>query len=126
MSIRKFVHDPYLVPDGTYIAWVKAVRQRAIRGGTWTVVSLEIAEGFWKRRVVFDIIRRDGFSPEAVHADRGREASLAGLYPRNPKHSRACRELIGMLVEIEVGSQWRGDIECLSNRVRCYRRTRQF
>jgi len=126
MSIRKYVHDPCLIPDGTYVARVKAVRQKAKDGRSWTVVSLEIVQGFWKRRVVFDIIRRHGFSREAVDADGERESSLVGLSAAMGKPDRACRDLIGRLVEIDVGSQWRGDLQRQSNRVRAYRWTRQF
>ena len=126
MSIRKYVHDPCLIPDGTYVARVKAVRQKAKDGRSWTVVALEIVQGFWKRRVVFDIIRRHGFSREAVDADGARESSLVGLGAGQRKHDRACREMIGALVEVEVGSQWRGDLERQANRVRAYRWTPQF
>jgi hypothetical protein len=115
-----------LIPDGTYVARVKAVRQKAKDGRSWTVVSLEIVQGFWKRRVVFDIIRRHGFSREAVDADGERESSLVGLSAGQRKHDRACRQMIGTLVEVEVGSQWRGDLERQANRVRAYRWTPQF
>ena len=126
MSFRKYVQDQLLIPDGTYLARVQAVRQKAKDGRSWTVVGLEIVQGFWKRRIIFDILRRNGFSHEAVDADRARETSLVALSVAKRKPDRACREMIGTLVEIDVGSQWRGDLERQSNRVRAYRWTPQF
>jgi hypothetical protein len=40
------------------------------------VVAVAITDGFFQSRLVFDIIRRAGFSKEAVQRDRDREASL--------------------------------------------------
>jgi hypothetical protein len=40
MSIQRYVQDPYLIPDRSYVARIKAVRQKAKDGRWWTVASL--------------------------------------------------------------------------------------
>ncbi len=126
MSIRKYVDDRYLVPSGRYLGRIHAVSQKCKDGRSWTVIAVEIADGFFQSRLVFDIIRRSGFSKEAVQHDRDREASLVALGGKKRKYTRACRGLVGRLVEIEVVERWRSDLGCTANGIRSYRRTDQF
>ena len=121
MSIRKYVKNPYLVPAGTYIARVQAVKQKERQGRSWTVVCFEILDGFFKRRLVYDIIRRKGFSQGAVVADRAREAVLVGFGKPSRTYTRACRAMIDRQVEVEVDIRWREDMERASNWIKTYR-----
>lgn len=70
--------------------------------------------------------RHRQFESSRLHLLRARETSLVALSAAEGKPDRACRDMIGPLVEIDVGSQWRRDLERQSNRVRAYRWTPQF
>lgn len=124
---QPFIDNRLLVPDGIYLAHVHAVRQGHSRGSQWTTVALEIAEGFFQKRVVNDfIVRKSATEPIAVAMDRQRELRLVQACQGDGVFSRACREMIGILVKMELVTGWRRDKRVKASRPSDYWETEQF